>query len=170
MLHALAPLLEAAGRETRRFTLRQGERSLSSRVPDGKQNVALAERPDLAEHFDFDEHLDFDQHLDVEAWHAATQVIVDGYEQLRWWNRIRLQGWCYRRGAGLLVTTHRPVGIPLLTVVQPTRVVTRRLVRRLWPEHDRLIADREIDACFDAHQGNVRETLFALYDVYESRT
>jgi hypothetical protein len=89
---------------------------------------------------------------------------------LGWWRRWRLQAARRRGGWGLLVTTHRPLGLPPLVQMRPSAVLMRRLVRRLWPEHDRLINDREIDACFAQHAGNVRETLFALYDLFEQRT
>lgn len=140
LLQALLPPLQARGRTVHSFSLRQGQRALGSEIRERRH------------------------------WDGSTQVIVDGYEQLAWWNRLRLHTWCRRSGAGLLVTAHRPMGLPTLIRLQPSAMLMRRLVRQLWPEHDRLITDREIDACFREQRGNIREALFSLYDLYESRT
>lgn len=140
LLESLLPRLSAAGRRVERFSLRPGQRRLQ---------LSRATRA---------------------SWDAKTLLVVDGYEQLNWWRRWRIQSACHRGGWGLLVTTHRPLGLPLLVQMRPTAVLVRRLVRQLWPEHDRLIGDREIDACFERQAGNVRETLFALYDLFEQRT
>jgi hypothetical protein len=103
------------------------------------------------------------------TWAEATILVIDGYEQLGWYHRWRLKRLCRRGKVGLLVTAHKSVGLPPLLELQPTSVLMRQLVRHLWPEHDRLITDREIDACFESQRGNVREAMFALYDLFESR-
>jgi hypothetical protein len=36
-------------------------------------------------------------------------------------------------------------------------------------ESEPRIAREDVDAAFSRHEGNLRETLFALYDLYESR-
>ena len=52
---------------------------------------------------------------------AETIVIIDGYEQLSFWNKWRIRWLCHRRGSGLLVTTHVGGSLPLLmfTKVDP---------------------------------------------------
>ncbi len=95
-------------------------------------------------------------------------VIVDGYEQLGRWHRWRLARRCRRRGWGLLVSCHEPLSFPTLCRTRVEFDLARRLVRELLPPDDRRIGDEEIRAAFQAHAGDMRETFFALYDVYEA--
>lgn len=140
LVEHLLPELASAGRLVVRHSLRRGQRRLERSDPPPAE------------------------------WNCHTQLVVDGCEQLSWWNRWRLWRHCRRSGAGLLVTTHRPLGLPTLRTMRPSATLVRRLARQLWPEHDRLITDREIDLCFEQQERNVRETLYALYDLYELRT
>ncbi len=95
LLAALSAELAARGRQTFSIALHDGERRLPV---ERRQLAALA---------------------------SGTLVIVDGYEQLSWWSRWRLGRMCASRGWGLLVTAHRPVGLP-----QVARAPARR---RSWP-------------------------------------
>ncbi|HEX4148756.1 MAG TPA: hypothetical protein VHY20_07205, partial [Pirellulales bacterium] len=84
LLAALVQPLQTAGRRVLMFTLEEGMR----RLPAGRKRLAAASR--------------------------ETLVIVDGYEQLSAWARWALKFACRRRRCGLLVSTHRPSGLPLL--------------------------------------------------------
>jgi hypothetical protein len=100
------------------------------------------------------------------SWNDLTLLVIDGYEQLSWWSRVVL---AVRRGitrAGLLVTTHRSCRLPLLVQLQPRVELACELVRALgvMPEE---INDATVAATFSACQGNVRETMFQLYDHYQ---
>jgi energy-coupling factor transporter ATP-binding protein EcfA2 len=99
----------------------------------------------------------------------AGLVVVDGYEQLGGVARARLRWRCRRRGWGLLVTAHRPVGLPTLLETAPSPALAQALVRRLTAGRPQQIDEEEVAAAFAAHAGDVRETLFALYDLYEAR-
>ena len=140
LLATLVPELAAKGREVIQHTLSQGERSL-----------------------------DFSK-LNASQWNEKTQVIIDGYEQLSWWSRWRLKMLCRRRHAGLLVTAHAPMGLPALVQTQPTVDLARKVVQRLLPAGDETISPEDIDRAFAGQQGNLRETLFALFDLYQART
>lgn len=105
---------------------------------------------------------------DWPSWSATTQVIVDGYEQLSWWSRRRLARRARDRQAGLLVTSHAATGLPTLVVVVPRIEAAHRIVRQLVPD-ERLITAVDIDQAFRACDGNIREMLFRLYDVYQGR-
>src|SRR5262245_39634677 len=72
LLADLMPQLTEAGRVVVQHVLRQGEHSL----PISRQDAA--------------------------GWTAATQVIVDGYEQLTWWGKRKLLSRVRARQAGLL--------------------------------------------------------------------
>ena len=96
-------------------------------------------------------------------------VIVDGYEQLGRWHRWRLARRCRQRGWSLLVSCHEPMGFPTLYLTSVDLDLAVQLARKLMPAGDRSIGDDEIRAAFQAQNGDLRETFFALYDVYEAR-
>ena len=98
-------------------------------------------------------------------WSSCTensQVIVDGFEQLSYPQRLLLRMRCRVARCGLLVTTHRRVsGIP---VVQTT-AVSIELVRALVDELVETFDGDAVESCFEQAACNVRETFMLLYDV-----
>ncbi|MEX2175493.1 MAG: hypothetical protein WD872_14110 [Pirellulaceae bacterium] len=105
----------------------------------------------------------------AEQWNGDTLLVLDGYEQLGWWTRRRLQSLCRKRGAGLLVTAHRPLGLPTIVWLEPTEELAQRVVSKLLPAGDETIDRDDVLRAFAASGRNLRETLFALYDVYRLR-
>jgi hypothetical protein len=93
--------------------------------------------------------------------------LVDGYEQLNRWNRLRLKWFCRRRGSGLVATAHQSVGLPEL--FQPTidLDLAWRIVQQLQQGRPRLVTREDLAERFRARDGNLRETLFDLYDLYQ---
>ena len=138
LLETLATHLQQTGRHLVRFELHSGQSSLR-----------YSEQP-------------------WTSWNTETQVIVDGYEQLSWPSRWLLQRRCRRQQCGLLITAHHPTGLPPVFRTQVTRELAQQLVNSLLPPNCGIICVADIDRCFDRHAGNLRETLFALYDVYET--
>jgi hypothetical protein len=100
---------------------------------------------------------------------ADTQLIIDGYEQLSWWARQRLKSMCQRHGAGLLVTTHSDMGLPLIFQTQPSRQLAQKIVEMILPAGSARLSADDLHRAFEATGGNLRETLFRLYDVYQQR-
>ncbi|RMF93248.1 MAG: hypothetical protein D6741_13905 [Planctomycetota bacterium] len=98
-------------------------------------------------------------------------MVVDGYEQLSVVVRRSLRAWTRLRGCGLFVTCHRPLGLPVLYRTRPDREQARRIVAHLQQSHEApsLIEPADVDAAFDRHEGNLREIMFDLYDLYEIR-
>jgi energy-coupling factor transporter ATP-binding protein EcfA2 len=96
-------------------------------------------------------------------------VIIDGYEQLTWLERVRLWNHCRRQGAGLLVTSHTPVRIPTLIRLAPDLPLVERLVAELCAGVSTDITRADISASHACHSSNVREILFDLYDRHEQR-
>jgi len=149
LLHTLAPALERAGRSVRWFTLRNKQRRLNP--PAGE----------------------------AASWSGNTQVIVDGYEQLSWWSRWRLNHSTARAGAGLLVTAHASVKLPTLMHVDPSLATAQRVVAELLAQAPSELADtpdsggirwtEAVEQCFLQHNGNTREMLFSLYDLFEQQ-
>jgi hypothetical protein len=97
-------------------------------------------------------------------------IVIDGYEQLSLWRRLRLNRRCRRQRRGLLVTAHRPLlGLPLLYRTSTTPETAWRVVHYLLREEPSLLAPAEVAARLARHGGDVRELLFELYDWYEAR-
>lgn len=139
LLAALAPLIEASGKKLVLFELHDGQRKLP---------VALKSLADLAEH---------------------GVVAVDGYEQLARWNRYRLKDFCRSNKLGLVVTSHKPVGLPDLFHTQTTLDLAQALVEQLLDGEEPLLTTDDLNQRFATHGGDLRELLFDLYDVYEQR-
>ncbi len=139
LLAALQQHLSASGRRVRHITLRDGQRTM----PRGWVREALA--------------------------HDANLMIVDGYEQLSVWSRCWLQLVCWRRGWGLLVTTHADVGLPMLYQTVSDLDIAQAVVKELLKSDPMPGAAAHVEAAYRAAKGNLREALFLLYDVWESR-
>ncbi|MBN1909357.1 MAG: hypothetical protein JW818_06440 [Pirellulales bacterium] len=139
LLATLVPAIEQSGRRVVTFTLHDRQH----RLPDKLASVVPADEPAV--------------------------LMVDGYEQLSLGSRRRTRRFCARRGVGLIVTAHTSVGLPELFRTTTDLSLARRLVASLLPPDGPSLSPDEIDAAFARRQGNLRETLFDLYDVYERR-
>ena len=137
LLAALVPALETAGRRVRFIVLHEGERRL---------NFARADWNELT---------------------AASLLIVDGYEQLGRLARWRVDFRCRQRGCGLLLTTHRDLGLPTLFTTDPRLDLAIELAREL--AGGQAIRDADVEAVWTKRHGNIREMLFDLYDLFELR-
>ncbi len=97
-------------------------------------------------------------------------IVIDGYEQLSRWSRLRLRWSCWKSGAGLLVTAHAPVSLPLLFRTRPTVELAQQIVENLLANYDPnqvRLTSNDVMTAFASHAGNIRETLLALYDQIE---
>ena len=144
LLHTLLPLLQEAGRHVQWVTIGPGQR----RFPSAGEKAR--------------------------TWNSNTQLLVDGYQQLGWPARLWLRSKCRRCGAGLLVTAHRSVGLPLLLRIEPQLATAQAVVEQLLAGNPQIItpqvtSPQDVELCFAQHQGNLREVLFALYDLYQQR-
>lgn len=100
---------------------------------------------------------------------SGTVVVIDGYEQLSWWQRFRVQRRCRAENLGLLVTSHRSCGLPLIYAPRVDLELACRVVSHLLAGHPKRVTHHDVAARLAAHRGNLRETLFDLYDLYELR-
>lgn len=142
LLAELLPRIGEAGRKVVPISLHQGDRTL----PVSKS--------------------------DVQAWNSQTQVVVDGYEQLSWWSKRRLQAWVKSARAGLLITAHQPMGLPPLFTTQPSLELAQQIVAQLVKDKSDgtgVPSYEEIAAAFATHGANLREMLFSLYDVHQRK-
>lgn len=109
-------------------------------------------------------------------------LVIDGAEQLNWWQRRRLCRWSLKQQCRLLVTAHRDLGLRTLyqTDVTPqlaSRVLTAAM-QKAADDHHGLVASPhwnshsvwqavDWDALLKKHQGNLRECFMELYDRIE---
>lgn len=99
-------------------------------------------------------------------------VFVDGAEQLYRRRFAWLRRTCQKRSLGLLITTHRQLGLSTLReniVDEKTShsIVTEVLAR--CPQAPTLVRPDEAPGALLACGGDMREALFHIYDLYESR-
>ncbi len=97
----------------------------------------------------------------------STLLIIDGFEQLRFWKRWSLIRRCRRHDTGLLVTSHTSVGLPTLFESEVSLELCETIVNNLMAGAS---SDLPIDAVKTAYQrtgGNLRDLLFEMYDEYE---
>jgi energy-coupling factor transporter ATP-binding protein EcfA2 len=142
LLEALKPALSRVGRRVLAIALRDGQRRLPREFFDAFV-VRRVERNSL--------------------------VLIDGYEQLGWLERLRLARCCRRAGAGLLVTAHAPTRLPTLIQLAPNQRLIEQLVADLCVEVSTPIAAEDVAASHACHDSNVREIFFDLYDHYERK-
>ena len=139
LIQTLREALPNAGKEVHQFTLSRGERRLPTAAAD-----------------------------EMSHWDEQTQVVVDGFEQLGWWQRRALKRICRGRGCGLLITAHKSFGFPPVFTATTSLGLTEQLVFALLPDHaTNHISTAIIEEAFGRHAGNVREVFFDLYDRYE---
>jgi len=139
LLATLRPAIERAGRHVSVIELHDGQRRLPA---------------------------DFRLALDVKT---PSVLIVDGYEQLGLLSRWKVGRRCRRRGIGLLVTAHTSVGLPDLFETQVTAELAQQVVEQLLGGAASRATAEEIADRLARHKGDLRETLFDLYDLHERR-
>jgi hypothetical protein len=139
LLAELMPQLAARGRKVSLCELHDGERRLPTSAP------ALSRLT------------------------SGDQLVIDGYEQLGWWARLNIRSRAWRNGFGLLVTAHQDVGLPTLYATAVDREIAHRVLAHLLPGGAASITAEDLDFRLAAQQGNLREALFDLYDLYEER-
>ena len=104
------------------------------------------------------------------VWRAepGSTVCLDGWERLGWPGSLAVRCLARMRGCDLLVTSHRPTGLPLSIVLAGSLRLLRAIVAEL-PDHGGLIQDQDLVTAFARHEGNLREALCDLYDRFEER-
>jgi len=139
LLATLIPAIERAGRAVVHVALHNGQRRLPPFVA-----AALGE-------------------------HDRGVLAIDGYEQLGWLGRRGAWRLARRPGWGLLVTCHVPVRLPVLWRTSIDASVARRIVGQLLGGDWSQIAPERVDAALARHGDNLREALFELYDVCQTK-
>ena len=96
-------------------------------------------------------------------------LAIDGFEQLSRRERSLTVKKCRSRGKHLLITSHRDLGLADIYRTKVDLKIARCVVaeicdRELVPPP----SDAQLEQLLRQHRGNLRETLFALYDEYRS--
>ncbi len=98
-----------------------------------------------------------------------TVVIIDGFEQLSWLSAWRIKRRLRRVGSGLIVTAHRSQRLPTLYTTATDLARTKVLVQSLMAGYPQLITGDDVATLYNQYQGDIRELLFALFDLFEQR-
>lgn len=104
--------------------------------------------------------------IDPSSLLSTTQIVIDGYEQLSWWSKWKIRHMAWRAGAGLLVTTHANAGFATLYQTKPSEAVALAVVKELTAKKGSPVSPEQISAAYHAAGGNLRETLFKLFDAH----
>ncbi|MEN1682151.1 MAG: hypothetical protein AAGJ46_21445 [Planctomycetota bacterium] len=101
---------------------------------------------------------------------AEDWLVLDGAEQLSWFERRRLTRRFRRGEVRPIVTTHRRLGLPVLVELRPSRQLFERLFESLIAHHATPVTLADAAACYDRYGPNLREVWFALYDRHHRLT
>ncbi|MSR60353.1 MAG: hypothetical protein EXS05_22380 [Planctomycetaceae bacterium] len=101
--------------------------------------------------------------------HPTAIAVLDGYEQLSIWQRWRLRRACRQAGCGLLITAHSPIGLPDLYKTAITTDLAQRVLAWLNRDRPARVNTDELTARLIIRRGDLRESLFDLYDLHEQR-
>lgn len=101
-------------------------------------------------------------------------LVLDGFEQLSWWQRWRVRRWTARQNCRLLVTAHRSVGLTTLhhshVSEDLAKLVIRQAFQAAWGAADLPEAVERLpwEQLLKKHRGNLRECLMDVYDLVET--
>lgn len=98
---------------------------------------------------------------------ANTQLAIDGYEQLSFWTRRKIKNRAQKQGFGVIILGHEPLEYPDLYQTSRELSVAKLIVHQLTANTIVRIPDAIVQEHFELYNGNLREMLFSLYDVFE---
>jgi len=99
-------------------------------------------------------------------------LFIDGFEQLNWWTRRRIIRYSEKHDHALIITCHQTQRLPCLVHLVATETLVLKLVHSLQQAQQvgEVVAARDVRELHQRFGNNVRELLFACYDLYEQRT
>ena len=92
-------------------------------------------------------------------------VFLDGADTLPRAVWLMVKRRLVREAAGLVITAHRPGLLPTLLECSTTPLLLRQIVGTLQPDRH-LVSPELLDDLHDRHQGNIRDCLRDLYDLF----
>ncbi len=98
-------------------------------------------------------------------------LFIDGFEQLSWWTRRRIIRYAEKHAHALVVTCHQTQHLPCLVHLAATETLVLKLVYSLQQAQqvDEIVSASDVRELYQRFGNNVRELLFACYDLYEQR-
>jgi len=119
------------------------------------------------------------QRVSTSDWPRDSIVILDGYEQVSLWSRWWIQTACWQKRIRLLVTAHQPLrSFDLLWRTSVDEQSAEWIVRHMLQLSNQedweatlplLLSSKEWSDSRARHGQNIRETLFDMYDWWQSR-
>lgn len=110
----------------------------------------------------------------VREWTPHSIAILDGYEQLKFWDRFRVEWIARARSISILATAHRPVrGYDTIWETFVTDSSSQWVIEQLLLQSGRPCGANELlqsDAWSHSrarHGQNLRESLFDMYDWWQ---
>ena len=102
---------------------------------------------------------------------SGQLTILDEFEQLRWWQRLRLRNLAKRGRGRFILIAHQSQGFPSLTHPQTDLKTIQSIVKRLQANHgfDEIVSASDVESMMAQHGRNFREVLFACYDLFHQR-
>jgi hypothetical protein len=99
-------------------------------------------------------------------------LFVDGFEQLSWWTRRRIISYSVKHDHSLIIACHQTQRLPCLVHLAAAETLVLKLVLSLQQaqQADEVVAASDVREFYQRFGNNVRELLFACYDLYEKRT
>ena len=125
-----------------------GRRIVHLELQDGVRNLPLSDE-------------------DFASMDEKTQLAIDGYEQLSYWVRRKIRRKSEKQKFGVIVLGHEPLEYPDLYQTSRELSTAKLIVSRLLENTIVRIPDSVVEEHFRQNNGNLREMLFSLYDVYE---
>lgn len=95
-------------------------------------------------------------------------LFIDGWESLGWFPCHLTRCLAAFRGCRLVVTSHRPSGLPRVMWCRTSPRLLAKIVAQL-PDPGAVIDAHDVGEAFDRHGGDLRESLYDLYDRFERR-
>lgn len=96
-------------------------------------------------------------------------LVVDGLEQLSWPARRWFLWRCAATEGRLLATCHAEIGLPVVFATAPTADLAAQLAEMLQQDGEPLVTADDARMLCGRNAADLRETLFQLYHLYESR-
>jgi len=154
--------------------LRAGGAGIEGPHGSGKSNLLVAVARELGVEGRLAASVRLGRHAAAAALRAILRaapgraVCLDGWEMLGRPVAASVRFLAHHRGVVLVVTSHRPSGLPLRVPTATSPALLDAIVRRL-PDHGGLIAADDLAGAFVRQRGDLREALLDLYDRFEQR-
>jgi hypothetical protein len=95
---------------------------------------------------------------DLAQEHGKQVTIIDGAEQIRWWNWLVMK---HTHKSALIITTHKPGRLPTIHETSTSESLLAELITTLAavPPNPEFVTD-----LFTRHRGNIRDCLREMYE------